>query len=228
MEKTQVNTIAYFETRGDATRDKLLLAAVDAFGKYGFEGTTTRMLAESAGVNLQAIPYYFGGKEGLYGATAEYIATAISAHLSDVRDRISARLALVQEQGATIEKSEARLLLGEILQTMAVAFTGKQSEPISRFVLREQLEPTDAFRHIYGKVMKPVAEAFCGLLAVLFNESPTSEHVRLRVLSLLGSVMVFRFSHAAALSLLGWNEYGAHEIEVIRSHANELVASICI
>lgn len=56
--------------RGDVTREKLLSASVDVFGRYGFDGATTRMLADAAGVNLQAIPYYFGGKEGLYIATA--------------------------------------------------------------------------------------------------------------------------------------------------------------
>src|SRR5579862_9588675 len=47
-------------------RLRLLEAAIDVFGRHGFDGASTRMLAKAAGVNLQAIPYHFGGKEGLY------------------------------------------------------------------------------------------------------------------------------------------------------------------
>ena len=63
--------------RGDVTREKLLTSSIDVFGRYGFDGATTRMLAETAGVNLQAIPYYFGGKEGLYIAAAEHLSSII-------------------------------------------------------------------------------------------------------------------------------------------------------
>ena len=63
-EQTQPN-------RAEITREKLLSAALDVFGRYGFDGTSTRQLSEAAGVNLQAIPYYFGSKEGLYLAVLE-------------------------------------------------------------------------------------------------------------------------------------------------------------
>ncbi|HEX6141368.1 MAG TPA: TetR family transcriptional regulator, partial [Geminicoccaceae bacterium] len=50
--------------RGEATRERLLLAAIDVFGRRGFEAST-RELAGAAGVNLAAIPYHFGSKHGL-------------------------------------------------------------------------------------------------------------------------------------------------------------------
>ena len=39
--------------RGDLTREKLLTASIDVFGRYGFDGATTRMLTDAAGVNQQ-------------------------------------------------------------------------------------------------------------------------------------------------------------------------------
>src|SRR5271154_4237312 len=64
--------------RGDATRTRLIEAAIEIFAANGFDGTSTRMLAERARANLGAIPYYFGGKAGLYRAAAQHIADGLS------------------------------------------------------------------------------------------------------------------------------------------------------
>jgi AcrR family transcriptional regulator len=52
-------------------KEKLLAAALPLFPQYGYAGVSIRAIAEAAGVNSAAISYYFGGKEGLYGAVLE-------------------------------------------------------------------------------------------------------------------------------------------------------------
>jgi len=220
-EPTEVNA-----DRGDVTRQRLLLAAIDVFGRHGFDGTSTRHLANAAGVNLQAIPYYFGGKEGLYIAAAEHIAAAIASHVGDRRERIRARLADAEHRSAALGVDEARAFLCEILETMAMLFVSRESESWARFLIREQMEPTEAFRRVYGSVMQPTLEVVGRLVGIILNEDPGSEHVRLRTLALLGGVMVFRMAHAAALAQLGWQEIGSREAAAIRNLARELVASL--
>lgn len=61
--------------RGEA-REKLLTAAIELFAERGFDGATTRDLAERAGVDAALIARYFGGKVGLYLA-------ALKAELGD-------------------------------------------------------------------------------------------------------------------------------------------------
>jgi TetR/AcrR family transcriptional regulator, regulator of cefoperazone and chloramphenicol sensitivity len=53
---------------GEESRERLLHAAVACFATHGFSKTTTRMIANQAGVNIAAISYYFGDKAGLYRA----------------------------------------------------------------------------------------------------------------------------------------------------------------
>jgi TetR/AcrR family transcriptional regulator, regulator of cefoperazone and chloramphenicol sensitivity len=212
--------------RGDPTRQKLLTAAIDVFGRLGFDGTSTRALADAAGANLQAIPYYFGDKQGLYIAAAEEIATLVKAHVSDLRERIRARLDAAEAQATPVSVAEARALLTEILQTLAALFLSRQSETWARFVLREQMEPTEAFDRLYGNVMKPMMEVSRRLLSIILDEPADTEHVRLRMLSLVGSILVFRLANAAAMAQLGWTSLGPREAEVMRNHAAELVASI--
>ena len=79
--------------RGEDTRRRVLNAALDLFGSLGFEATSTRMLAERAGVNLPAIQYYFGSKEGLYRAVIQQIVDRIEADAGPVGARIVEALA---------------------------------------------------------------------------------------------------------------------------------------
>jgi AcrR family transcriptional regulator len=54
-------------------RTRLLQAATDAFAEVGYEGTSLRAIADSAGVSFQLITYYFGSKEDLWLATVDYL-----------------------------------------------------------------------------------------------------------------------------------------------------------
>ena len=49
-------------------RRRLLLSGLRHFASQGYSKTSTRELAEAAGVNVAAISYYFGDKAGLYRA----------------------------------------------------------------------------------------------------------------------------------------------------------------
>lgn len=52
-------------------REVILQAAEDLFAEYGFKGTSTRALADHAGVNLGMLTYYFGSKDKIFQAVIE-------------------------------------------------------------------------------------------------------------------------------------------------------------
>ncbi|GIW46944.1 MAG: TetR family transcriptional regulator [Deltaproteobacteria bacterium] len=54
-----------------SARDKILEAAIELFSEKGFSGTTTKEIAERAGVNEALIFRYFSTKKELYGAIIE-------------------------------------------------------------------------------------------------------------------------------------------------------------
>lgn len=53
---------------GVEARERLVGAALRLFAEKGYAKTSTREIAQAAGVNIAAISYYFGDKEGLYRA----------------------------------------------------------------------------------------------------------------------------------------------------------------
>jgi AcrR family transcriptional regulator len=57
--------------RGEATRDQILVAAGEMLRLHGGAATTTRAVAERAGVRLSLVHYHFGSRGGLLAALLE-------------------------------------------------------------------------------------------------------------------------------------------------------------
>lgn len=58
-------------SEGEDARTRLMHSGLRLFALQGYAKTSTRELAEDAGVNVAAISYYFGDKAGLYRAVFE-------------------------------------------------------------------------------------------------------------------------------------------------------------
>jgi TetR/AcrR family transcriptional regulator len=61
------------QKRSIVTQQKLLDAAIEAFSENGFKGTSTRDIAERAGVHHPLITYHFKNKDLLWRAAADKI-----------------------------------------------------------------------------------------------------------------------------------------------------------
>jgi AcrR family transcriptional regulator len=57
--------------RGADVRERILRVALEYFGAFGFEGTSTRAVAERAGVTHTLVLYHFQSKDNLWIATVE-------------------------------------------------------------------------------------------------------------------------------------------------------------
>lgn len=61
------------QQRSVVTQHKLLDAAIEAFSENGFKGTSTRDIAERAGVHHPLITYHFKNKDQLWRAAADKV-----------------------------------------------------------------------------------------------------------------------------------------------------------
>lgn len=212
--------------RNDGTREKLLLAALELFGQYGFEGVSTRKLAERAGVNLQAINYYFGNKRGLYNAGADYVIERLQILIGERRKMVLERFAEAQSGRRPIDAVEARAILTMLGETLLTLFADDESAVWVRYMVREQGEPTEAYDRLYVGFMEPTLAAVRYLVGILVEADPLSERVRLRTLSLVGSLIIYRVGRATILREMGWSAVGPEQVATIRGIASDLVAAI--
>jgi TetR/AcrR family transcriptional regulator len=56
---------------GDATRERILAAAVETFGRLGLDGTSVRDVARQARLRVSSLYHYFPSKEALYREVQE-------------------------------------------------------------------------------------------------------------------------------------------------------------
>jgi TetR/AcrR family transcriptional regulator len=57
----------------EATRKRLLVAAIDEFSRHGFSGGRVERIVAKARINMRMAYHYFGNKQGLYVAALEAV-----------------------------------------------------------------------------------------------------------------------------------------------------------
>ena len=57
--------------RGEEVRERVLHAALECFGAFGYEGTSTRAVADRAGLSHPLLLYHFDSKDQLWQSTME-------------------------------------------------------------------------------------------------------------------------------------------------------------
>lgn len=201
------------QDRGAETRAQLIDAALDVFGRIGFEGAATREIAKRAGANLAAIVYHFGSKEALHLAVAEYVAQRITASVGGV-------LAAASEPAAVATPEAARGMFKRLIETYVEVIVGsEEAERWARFIVREQMQPSGAFDVIY-RIMGGSVELATRLVAVATGR-PEDEETKIRVFSMFGQVLVFRVAQALVLRRIGWSEIGTRERAEIKRIVTE-------
>ncbi len=198
---------------GDEPPKRLIEAGLDLFGKYSFDGASTRMIAERAEVNLAAITYYFGGKQGLYLAVADHI-------VAEINGLLEPQLAKVQEalKKEEIPKERSFHLLCELLEFLITRFLGRANiDKWLSIIVREQLCPTEAFGILFEGFMMPLDQALFGLVARIMGQGQDDPMVKLRVLAIKGEIQTFHISPTAVKRTLNWESYGPENLDAIRS-----------
>lgn len=67
----------------DATRERILAAALDLFSELSFDGATTREIAARAGVTQPLLNYHFSSKDELWRAAVDGLFEALNRALSE-------------------------------------------------------------------------------------------------------------------------------------------------
>ena len=184
-----------------STKEQLIAHAMRLFGKKGFEGTSTREVARAANANIGSIAYYFGGKDGLRMACAEFIGGQIGKVVGRVMDR--------REAGTPDEAAE---MLEEIVEGLVGYLSGqKDARDKARFILRELSNPGAVLDLIYNALFLPMHTRACGLWEMATGEAAESENAKLAVFTLIGQTVYFLIAQPIVLPRMGWERLGPEE-----------------
>jgi AcrR family transcriptional regulator len=172
-------------------------------------------------VNLPAIQYYFGSKEGLYRAVIEHIVQHKEAHMAPLAPKVRAALADPDAPSETLLD-----LLCEMLEKfVALVAGGEQNEARRLFYARAEIEQTAGLDLLHKNGMRLIFEPCLALVARLLGTSADDSKTLLRTLALMGQVTMF-CNHCVrqTLQLGDLQDERVREIQaLVRSHTRAIL-----
>ena len=163
------NTTRSTRTDGETTRAHIIEVAGRLFAQYGFEVVTSKMICTEANVNMAAVNYHFGSREGLYRSV-----------LLDVHQRLANLQALNLLAEVPIEpRQKLELIIRAILSQM------NSTDWYIRFYIREAVTANDIFIEILRQQAVPKSQALFRIFSQITGLSTEDERLPSVVLTVL-------------------------------------------
>ena len=178
-----------YHNTSDETPNKLLIAAVELFGKHGFEAVSVSDLLGHANIsNRSAINYYFGGKQELYARAFEY---ACSVSEGDFP---------FPDESESSHSSREKLY--EFVHVMLQRFLTPVKEEAAMLMARELASPSKALDKWVSHLVEPIRNKLDDLLIQLMP-GKTYEERHLVGFSIMGQCLFYRHDRAVIERLAG-------------------------
>jgi AcrR family transcriptional regulator len=206
--------------RGEETRARIITTALRVFGEEGFNKASTRQIAADAGVNPPALQYYFGGKEGLHRACAQFI-------IDRVMVIVGPALAEARQIKEPAQREGAIDALCALLDALADGLVAAGSESWSRFVTRGKADGAGpAMGMLRQNIGKPIMITLAQLIAVVTEADPADDIVRVKAAAIFGQVNTFLNNREATLEMLNWPDFSAQRLKIIKTVVREHTRAI--
>lgn len=186
------------------TKERLLQTATELFAERGIDGVSTRDLVKSSGVNLCSINYYFGTKQNLYEAVLDSV-------VEDIKSFAAAKQFPLQTQSLSYEEEFAAFISNMLDFLISDKISGSKAS----LLIKEMLQPTDAYNKLYTEVIEPMHRR---LTAIVMNLTGLPEHQAIiQTHCLMGQIVMFKIHKAALLKRLDLKEYTPELAEEIKT-----------
>jgi AcrR family transcriptional regulator len=170
---------------------------------------------------MSQITYHFGGKEGLYLAAARHIAKEFAGRIGGTGSAWSRPDERVADPAGE--------LLG-LLDRYTQVLLSPGSASWAPFIMREQMNPTQAFEILYSDAMGKVIDRASGLIAEISQGRCSRLEARIRTIAIIGQALVFRLGRSTVLRATSWGAVGDDEAtairRIVRTHTSAILADL--
>jgi AcrR family transcriptional regulator len=162
---------------GSDTTRRIIAAASEEFAQRGFASARVRQIVDAARVNVAAVNYYFGNKEGLYSATLRHLAGGL------------------REAPHRRQAQSAPERLHRRIHAILERFIGpKRVSPLARILAHEAMTPTAHLEQLIEEMMRPELETVRLIVRELAGDDASDSDVAHAAVSVIGQCLFYLFS----------------------------------
>ncbi|HEX4141153.1 MAG TPA: CerR family C-terminal domain-containing protein [Candidatus Methylacidiphilales bacterium] len=195
----------------EETRERIIRAAGEVFGRHGFDGTTIRQITKRAGVNVAAVNYHFRDKAELY--------------LRVLREAkgLCSEIGVTEFPGAPEQQ----------LRGFIFAFVRGLLDPArpawhTQVITQEMMRPTPALDLLVSEMTEPIYSRLRMLVAAVAGTQLPGEKLDMLTSSILGQCLFYVRSRPMIERLAPELNHGESRIERIAEHITTFsLAALC-
>lgn len=188
------------DTEQSETRTRILEAAAAIFAEHGYAATTIRQICSQAQVNLAAVNYHFGGKEGLYRETIRF-----------VRARAYERYPITY--GLSADASPEQQLRAFIRSFLLRTSFDEANHDFGTIVMREMVEPTAALDMMLDEGIRSMFGQLVGIVQKLLPEDMDAETILASARSIISQCLFYLFSRSVISRMSPEEKMGQEDLD---------------
>jgi TetR/AcrR family transcriptional regulator, regulator of cefoperazone and chloramphenicol sensitivity len=197
------------EPQKNETCRRLIAAASEEFAQHGFASARIRAIADSAHVNLAAVNYYFGSKEGLYRATLRHLSGQPSAGPVANRRGRSPQARLHRRVYALLDQ-----------------FVGSRGPSmLGRILAHEAIDPTSHIENVVAEAMRPELDRILAAVREIAGPAVPEAEVMQTSIGVLGQCLLYQFARPALQRLYPAFPEGAVPCRVLARHITDMTVA---
>lgn len=192
----------------------ILKISEELFAKNGFDGTSVRMIAKTAGINIAMISYYFGSKEKL-------LETLVSYRILNFKIEIDQ---IIQEEGTFMEKIDA--IVAVIIKRI---HNGRRIQKLIHFEFSRENPKIDFSKYLREK--QENLETFKKFIQAGQKESVFSKNVNIELIipTILGSYFNLYYNkkiYSKAHELFQENDFDEFVTTTLTQHVQRTIKAL--
>ena len=207
------------DVRSIETRQRIVETSLHLFAEHGFKGVSVRDISAAAGVNVAAISYHFGSKQGLYHTIFEMV--------------LDQDEAVFAEQMASVDRlllraGGDRALLAAAVEGLVAGIVGRittyeYAHWFSVLLARELALPGALFDLIYHRRAEPLLRMMTRVTAAALDLADDDPSARLNANVLYGQVGNLVFARPVLWRQLGWEGYSPERVDLLVGAISDLI-----
>lgn len=184
------------------TRKRILEAAAIVFAEHGFAATTIRMICGRAQVNLAAVNYHFGNKEGLYREVLRYVRQC-------AYDRYPPTCGLAGD--ATPEQRLHAFIRSFLLRTSG----DERNLGFGTLVMRELVEPTTALDMLVDEGIRSLFGQLVDIVRAIIGDQEENGVVLACARSIISQCLFYLFSRPVISRMAPEQKFDHEDVAMI-------------